>query len=139
MILFIGTYNSPRHEWQDLRPQKYKLALHGSRTGSKTHSSSVSEISEPNDGLEWDSEDFGPMVNLFLGKVLPSIHPNIFIYFKLDDASSMLSFCVDKWLEDNLELDLEAELSKYMSERSSRRNSINSDLESSFIYKLVLD
>ncbi len=59
---FLGTYSSPHHEWQDLRPQKYKLALYGSRAGSKTQSSSVSEISEPLDGLEWDSEDFGPMV-----------------------------------------------------------------------------
>ena len=98
--------SSPRHEWQDQKLTKYKLALNlGAGGTSKTNSSSVSEVSECIDGLEWDTEDFAP---------------------SFDDAISELGFCVDKWLEDNLELDLEAELSRFNSERSSIRNSLSS-------------
>lgn len=114
-VLNDPVYQSPHHEWQDQKLPKYKLALHGG-TGSKTHSSSVSEISEGIDGLEWDTEDFAP---------------------QFDDMSSELDFCVDSWLEDNLELDLEAELSRINSERSSRRNSFSSDLDSTYLYRSV--
>lgn len=106
-------WSSPHHEWQDQKLPKYKLAL---RAGSMTHSSSVSEISEGVEGLEWDTEDFAPT---------------------FDDAISELGLCVDKWLEDNLELDLEAELSRFNSERSSRRNSLSSDLDSTYLYRSV--
>ena len=110
-----GVWSSPHHEWQDQKLPKYKLALYGGG-GSKNHSSSVSEISEGVDGLEWDTEDFAPT---------------------FDDAVSELGLCVDKWLEDNLELDLEAELSRFNSERSSRRNSLSSDLDSTYLYRSV--
>ena len=111
-----GVWSSPNHVWQDQKLPKYKLALYSGGGGSKTHSSSVSEVSEGLDGLEWDTEDFAP---------------------SFDDAISELGFCVDKWLEDNLELDLEAELSRFNSERSSRRNSLSSDLDSNCLYRSV--
>jgi hypothetical protein len=72
--------------------------------------------SEGVDGLEWDVEDFGA---------------------NADDSVSEIGLCVDRWLDDNLELDLEAELSRLTSERSSRRNSLGSDLDSTHLYRSV--